>query len=366
MDVAHPIVSDTRYSHFSPLNQLTPALLEELLGRSRIERLPPGRRLFQRDDPETRTLFLLSGQLALLSEGQETTVVRADSREACTPIDPHAPHRVTALARTSVTVLSVEPELLAELLERAAASVSTYRADDGDVAGVAAAGESLLAGPLFSRLPQPHLMVLQRRMLRVRVAAGAILVRETDPAQFYYLIEQGRFRLGRRFRPRGQETTLMEAGPGDGIGESGLIADGRCGITATALEESRVACISKGEFLTLLLRPHIKPVTYSDAMIRQQAGAVLLDVRPVRVFQRDRLAGSINLPLKILNQTARLLDRNRKYIVYADKPEHGTTAAFLLACQGIECSLLSDVVPPIHDGKPGAGIRRFIPLHTKS
>jgi CRP-like cAMP-binding protein len=208
------------------------------------------------------------------------------------------------------------------------------------------------------------LQVLKNRMTRLRIAAGAVMVREADPAQCYYIIEQGRFRLGRRLRPRGQETVLMEAGPGDGIGESGLIADGRFGITATALEDSWVACISKGEFLTLLLRPHVKSITYSEALLRQQAGAVLLDVRPFRAYHRSRLPGGVNLPLKVLRQTARLLDRNHEYIVYADKPQYGTTAAFLLACQGIESRLLIDAASAARHGNTDTGIRGFTPLHV--
>lgn len=364
MDVSHPIVGDTRYCHFSPLNELSPVLLEELLSRSDIERFPPGRRLVCGDDAKSRTRFLLSGQLALVSEDHEARMVRADSREACAPIDLHKPHRVTALARTSVTMLSVDSKLLAELLQRCRNTTHTGGAAGGETAKTVASGDRLFAGPLFCRLAPPHLQALNRRMTRLQLAAGDVLCRESDPAQFYYLIEEGRFRLSRRLQPRRPETVLMESGPGDGIGESGLIAHGRCGITATALEDSRVACITKGAFHTLLLRPHINPITYSDAMFRQQAGAVLLDVRAFRAFQRSRLAGGISLPLRQLQQVARLLDRNREYIVFADNPAHGATAAFLLACQGIESSLLKDAAALDYHGRAGTGVRGFSPLYS--
>lgn len=358
MDVAHPIVGDTHLSHFSPLDRLAPALREELLSCSCIERLPPGRRLFQRDEPDTRTVFLLSGQLALVSEDHTTRMVRADSSEARTAIDPHAPHRLTALTRTSVTILSVDTALLASLLARSGSAALTECA--GDTAPDDTRGQQLFAGPLFSHLPRPHLLTLQRRAYFLRLAPGDTLIREGEPSRYYYLIEQGSFRLSRR--SRGRNAPLMESGPGDGIGEQDLITDSRCGFTASALESSRVARFSKGEFLTLLLRPHLRPVTYGDMLGRQRAGAVLLDVRPLHAFRRGHLAGGIPLPLQLLRQTARLLDRSHDYIVYADKPSRGATAAFLLACHGIVSAQLSEPVPPEHVGR-ASGARGFAPLH---
>jgi CRP-like cAMP-binding protein len=337
MGAAHPIVGKPHLNHVSPLNRLDPVLLDELLAYSRMERLPPGRCLFKRKDADARTLFLLSGQLALVSEDHQTRIVRADAREARAPIDPHDPHHVTALARTRVTILSVDTALLADLLERC---------DTGAAGGHAAhpdtTVEPMLALPLFSHLPPPHLQVLKQRLAHVRVAAGTTLFKAGDPAQFYYLIKSGRIGISRPAGHHGHETLPVELGPGEGLGETGLINHGRYGITATALEDSQVLRISKGEFLTLLVRPHSRWLTYSEVVRRQQAGAVLLDIRSPRAYHRSHLPDSLNLPLKMLRQTARIIDTRHEYMLYTDRPGHGTTAAFLLACRGIAAGILRD------------------------
>ncbi|MGE0277971.1 MAG: cyclic nucleotide-binding domain-containing protein [Nitrospiraceae bacterium] len=365
MGVTHPIAGDTQLSQFSPLNQLDCASREELLRSSVIERLPPGRCLFQREEETTRTLFLMAGQLALLSNGQDTRMLRADTREASTAIDPHSPHRVTALARTSVTILSIDSELLTRLLER---SREAPTADETSRHAPAADNETLdaklFASPLFSRLPWPHRQVLKNRMTRLRIPAGNILAREGDPARHYYFIEEGRLRLTRRSSQRRRDILFMEPGPGEGIGEYGLIASGRYDATATALKDTRVACVSKGEFLTLLVRPLLKWIAYSDIAPEQVHDSVLLDVRPVRSFQRSRLPGSVNLPLRLMRQLARLLDRGHDYIIYSDKSGDGASAAFLLSCHGIESRLLSDAGRPEGRNNSGTGPRGFRPLHA--
>lgn len=364
MGVTQPIIGDTRLSHFSPLNQLDPASREELMRASSIERLPPGRCLFQREDMSTRTLFLMSGQLALLPDGQEARMLRADTREAGAPIDPHNPRRVTALARTSVTILSVDSELLATLLERGGepSGAGDGAGSPGTPANDEAADNRLFDAPLFARLPQPHRQVLKHRMTRIHIPAGKTLVREGEAARSYYFIERGRLRLTRRGRRR--ETLLMEAGPGAGVGEYGLLTSGRHDATVSALEDSCVAGFSKGEFLTLLVRPLLHWVNYSDIAPERRAGTIILDVRPARAYQRSRLPGSINLPLRILRQVACLLDRGPAYIIYADRPGDASTAVFLLACQGIEGRLLGDAGRTARRDNPVAGARGFRPLHV--
>lgn len=337
MGAAHPIVGKPHLNHVSPLNRLDPILLDELLACARMERLPPGRCLFKQKDAGVRTLFLLSGQLALVSADHQTRIVRADAREARAPIDPHDPHHVTALARTSVTILSVDSALLADLLERCDMGAT----GNGHAAYPDTTVEPMLALPLFSHLPPHHLHVLKQRMAHVRAAAGTTLFKAGDPAQFYYLIKSGRIGIS---RPAGHHQTLpMELGPGEGLGESSLIDHGRYEITATALEDSQVLRISKGEFLTLLVRPHSRWLTYSEVVRRQQAGAILLDVRSPRAYYRSHLPDSLNLPLRMLRQMVRILDSRHEYMLYTDRPGHGMTAAFLLACRGIAAGILRDL-----------------------
>lgn len=82
---------DKNYLNFnglSPLDRLPPESIDTLLAYARVERVPPGRRLFNRGENDGETVFLLSGQLALIADGP-AGVLKADAPEARTPIADH-------------------------------------------------------------------------------------------------------------------------------------------------------------------------------------------------------------------------------------------------------------------------------------
>ena len=63
---------------------------------------------------------------------------------------------------------------------------------------------------------------------------------------------------------------------------------------------------------------NLKMLTVNDGinLARTQKGAVLLDIRPVDVFRRGYVAGSINIPLEKLKENAPKKLRNLNAPVY--------------------------------------------------
>lgn len=339
MGAANLVVDETHLSHLSPLNKLHPELLDELLSSSRVERLPPGRRLFNKEETDNRAIFLLAGQLALVSETSQSSTLKALTSEANSPVDDHQPRRYTAIARTAVTVLTVDSNKLNELLDRnetVPAPQPPPTHDDADRI------RRIFEAPLFARLPRPHLQVLKNRTVEIAVGAGEILIREGDDSQHYYIITEGLCRVTRHHGRHGHPVTLSELRAGEGFGEGALISNDYHDATVTALTGTRVLRFSKGEFLTLLVRPYIKWITYQELAPLREAGATLLDVRSPEVFHKRHLHDSVNFPLRVLRQTAFILDRSRNYVVCCDNGRRSATAAFLLAQQGMDVKILSD------------------------
>lgn len=125
MGAARPSIEEAHLSHFSPLDRLSPDLLAELRKHARIERFPPGKCLFSATaSPDAEAVFLLSGQLALVTGEEGARTLRADSDEARQPVAHGATRPVTALARTSVTVLLVNAGVLDKLLRKNGNAVS--------------------------------------------------------------------------------------------------------------------------------------------------------------------------------------------------------------------------------------------------
>ena len=185
MGAAKYIFNETHLSQYSPLNTLRADLIDELLSSSTIEKFPPGRRLFSESDQDNRSMFLLSGQLALVSDGRPTDTLKAESSDALKPIDDHQPRQATAIAQTAVTVLSIAAEKLEELLSRnktpQAAVNKPLKHDNERIAQV-------FEMPLFARLPGPHQKVLKNRMQEVTYKKGEVVIKEGEDSNFYYLI----------------------------------------------------------------------------------------------------------------------------------------------------------------------------------
>ncbi|MBI5450331.1 MAG: cyclic nucleotide-binding domain-containing protein [Gammaproteobacteria bacterium] len=316
-------------------------MLEELVEHATIDRYPPGRHIFRERDIDNRTVFLLSGQLALMANGQPAVTVKSDTSEACYPIAQHQPRLVSALARTSVTVLSVDTGFLSQLIRRNAPVASADSNNEVHEEESDPRINSLLKRPLFEHLPYAHRQVLMRRMVEVPVAAGEVVIREGEESENYYLIAEGCCRLSRSVGgDSGQEIIMGDLDPGHGFDEGALIENEPNEWTVTMLEDGLLLKLSKGEFLTLLVRPFIKWVGCDEALLRQTDGAVLLDVRTPAAFQRNNLPGSLNMPLIVLRRAVTIIDRTRSYIVCCDVGRRSATAAFLLAQRGIDTAIL--------------------------
>jgi len=69
--------------------------------------------------------------------------------------------------------------------------------------------------PIFAPLPPPVLERLAGRLTRVGFGAGGVVIREGDPGDGFYLVDEGEVEVSVSGRPE-----LVRLGPGDGFGES--------------------------------------------------------------------------------------------------------------------------------------------------
>jgi len=338
MSVAVKGIDEEHLNSLAPLNALAPELLEEVVANSVVERFPPGRRIFSEKEDDNRTIFLLSGQLALMAEGHGAITLKADSDEAAQPIAEQHPRQVTALASTSVTILSIDTDLLNRLIIKNKDQKPQAPEPNSSMHKYM---QQLFTNPLFGSLPEPHQQVLMRRMVEVEARAGDVLISEGDPSDYYYIIVEGRCRVSRAVGGKtGQEIFIAELATGSGFGEGALIENDFHDSSVTMLEDGILLRLSKGEFLTLLVKPFVKWVSYDETRELQDQGVVLLDVRAPASYQRAHLPGSINLPLIVLRKAATILDREKHYVVCCDIGRRSATAAFLLAEQGVNVSIL--------------------------
>jgi len=97
---------------------------------------------------------------------------------------------------------------------------------------------SSLAGvALFKELPEPGLEMLAERGRPKHFAAGAVIMRQGEASDALHVITRGRVRV-ERGQPGETPLVLAELGPGDVIGEMGLLDNTLRSATVTALEDT--------------------------------------------------------------------------------------------------------------------------------
>ena len=132
---------------------------------------------------------------------------------------------------------------------------------------------------LFKELPEPGLQMLAERGRPRHFAAGDVIMRQGDASDALHVVTRGRVRVERE-QPAKTPLLLAELGPGDVIGEMGLLDGGPRSATVTAVEDTD----------TLELHATVMAVV---VMQFPQISAALLRTLSRRLRSADELADSL-------------------------------------------------------------------------
>lgn len=343
MTAAYQPIDKNEISHFAPFNILSPELLDEVLASAQVRRLPPGKKAFHPGDNDNQAVFLLSGQLALISEGQPTTIIKAGSTDATRPVvDKNNPRQATALASTNVTILTVGFDILNQIIEKN--QEEKISAKNQRNVSPEQRLEHAMRLPIFKHLSDQHKKNLAQQFKIVTYSAGVTVFTEGSRNDYFYIISDGCASVTRRTPQNGQVIDITELGPDDGFGEESLIANGRHNATVSINCDSVLLRLPRQEFMTLVIKPSIHWLSLEEASAEQQMGSVILDVRMPSHFLASNLPGSINLPLPVLRKTASILNHEKSYIVCSDNGIQSIIASFLLNYRGLKVKTLKGPV----------------------
>jgi len=110
----------------------------------------------------------------------------------------------------------------------------------------------LLAGnPLFSPLPAQERVRIERRLVRRSYAEDETLFWEGDPADWLVIVVEGRVKMIKHSES-GRETILATFGPGQIVGEVGLLIGDAYPASAQAIEPSVTASLRRAEYIDLV------------------------------------------------------------------------------------------------------------------
>ncbi|MCZ6526861.1 MAG: cyclic nucleotide-binding domain-containing protein [Gammaproteobacteria bacterium] len=334
-----------------PINELPAKIQNEVINKARIIRLRKGAYAFKQGDRDDYSFYLLEGEVELIANGQQHNVIAAGTDRARYAMAQLQPRQFSAKAKTKAVILQIVRDALDKhmvLQEKEQTDSNDLGADmevaemefseiDADVDWMT----RMLQSELFSRMPTANIHGLFALLETVEFKAGDEVIKQGDPGEDYFIIQEGRCQVLRQPSSGGKNIKLAELKAGDSFGEEALISDMTRNATVSMLSDGILMQLSKDNFIELVKKPTLQSVTYDEALKLVEAGtAVWLDVRFKNEHEASTIEGSQNIPLNMLRMQASKLAQDKRYIAFCDTGGRSSTGAFLLAGQGLDVCFL--------------------------
>jgi formylglycine-generating enzyme required for sulfatase activity/CRP-like cAMP-binding protein len=321
-----------------PLRTLSEESFERLLNKTLIEEYTSGHQLFKQGDVNNEHIYLIAGKVVLNSEGNVSEIISSNDEEAKLPLAHEHPRKVTAVAKSKITLARVDSQLLGVLLsgnEKDAYAVADIKEEEsGDWMTM------LLQSRAFENTPPATMQKIFVKLEPIEVKAGDVIVEQDSVGDYYYIIQSGRCKVTRKSPNSNEEITLAELGHGDTFGEEALIANGKRNATISMLTDGVIMRLFKDDFDELVKRPLLNWVDRGEADQMITGGGMWVDARMTSEYEKAHMPESVSIPLSMIRDRVVSLDTGKKYVVYCDTGKRSSVAAFLLSQRGFDAYVL--------------------------
>jgi len=329
-----------------PLNGLSAHHVDELARKAHVITIEAGKFLFKKGERDNSTCYVLDGEIALHDGSDIKLTIQGRSEEARHPIAPQQPRQLSARAKVRTTIISIDSGLLDVML--AWEQSSGYEVEEMESEDEEDWMTRMMQSDLLQKLPAMNLQKLFMRMEEVEVKSGEVVMNQDDEGDYYYIIKNGTSIVSRKPSANARAVKLAELKDGESFGEESLLSGAKRNATVTMLTDGRLMRLSKKDFDELLKTPLLNQITYKEAKkLKENQGAIFLDVRLPGEFSNANLPDSINIPLAAIRNEIDELDRGRTYIIYCDTGRRSTSAGFLLGQFGIDAKVLKDGISSV-------------------
>ncbi len=193
----------------------------------------------------------------------------------------------------------------------------------------------------FQRLPIETVAEALRRMQRIEVVEGQEIVRQGEPGDAFYVIEDGEAEVWELGLYDDEPQLVNELSMGDGFGEEALVMGGSRGATVRMTRNGHLLVLDKVDFDQLVKKRMVEWVDSSTAQSLLKNGYQLLDVRYEEEFEESFIPGSTLIPLQQLRKRYTELDPEKPYVAYCKGGMRSAVAALLLTQRGYEAVSLT-------------------------
>ncbi|MDQ2077174.1 cyclic nucleotide-binding domain-containing protein [Marinimicrobium sp. ABcell2] len=335
-------ITRDQLSFFSPFDTLSEEYLHKVLDKAQVRDVPKGKIIFPRGKSLSESLYLLEGQVDLVSANFEREPREAGSEASRVPLNNTLPTQVSAVATTDVRLLRLGQDFVDLVMawseshdqkSQEPVEKKTSGADEHDWMSC------LLEAPLFARVPPGNIQQLFVRFVPEEIKAGQLVVREGEPGDYFYVLESGSALV----KDKGG-VVLAELGPGEYFGEEALVGETTRNASVEMLTDGTLMKLEKADFQALLQEPMMRVVDAQEwqKLAAEPSGAILLDVRLPLERRMGLVPESRNIPLGRLRQALPELKAGPTYVVADDGGRRSCVAAQLLLQAGLDAVILKD------------------------
>ena len=336
-----------RLKEFTPFDSLSDAHLRDIAPKLAVARLPKGRVLFKRGQPDPKCHFLLKGTVDLADAAFVVRPLAADDAENYLALDNYPEHRVSAITATDCVLVSIDRDHL-DLVLTWSQAADALDEDDQPQDGNTDWMEALLSSDLFASIPPANIQQLFVKFQEQEAHLGDVVIKEGDDGDRFYVIKEGRALVTRGHGSN--QKTLAALKSGDCFGEDALIGDTKRNATITMTADGTLMWLDKESFIKLLKEPVIQSITeaqYEKMVDEAEEGIVLIDVRLPLEFKHDHLPHAQNIPLPELRKEIRDLEKPFTYVVTCDGGRRSEIGAYLLNEAGLRALVLKRKPKPV-------------------
>ena len=232
------------------LGDLNFAQREGVVSNLTLERYRPGDYVVRQGEPGEEFFLIRKGQAEVVQVGQdgwphELAVLRRGDYFGELALLYHQPRSASVRALAPLEVYGLGREAFETMIapQLRDYGLTRQRIDERS---------ELARMSLFRQTSPAELDPILEHLRTEEFPTDAIIIRQGDPGDRFYLIRRGRVEITRRFDD-GTEQVLAQEGPGNYFGEMALLSDAPRTATVRALEPVALWSLDKASFNELLL-----------------------------------------------------------------------------------------------------------------
>ena len=315
-----------------PLSTLPSNLFESLCAEITVESAEASSFLFKTSDAATDLVYLINGSITLQSSELKIETIQSGSESSRFALAHQIPRKIDALTNTYVRFLRLNTGIIEELHcnsfeeEDNIYMVIDEPEDENDADWMT----TLLKSPIFRALPPANLQKIIMGLEDISFEKGAIIVKQGEPGDYYYLIKKGHCLLSRKPSANAKEIKLAQLRTQDTFGEDSLLSEEPRNVSITALTDINLLRLSKDKFISLIKEPSLKYTSHSEIADKLDSGTILLDVRASDEYKKHHLPDSINAPFFSLRMQLKTFNRKKDILVICANGKTSAAATFLL------------------------------------